>query len=72
MTAYKALGLRDFARIDFKEAADGTPCFLEANTLPGLTRTSLLPLAAQAIGISYSSLCVRMASAAAKRKRASD
>lgn len=72
MTAYAALGLRDFARIDFKEAADGTPCFLEANTLPGLTKTSLLPRAAEAMGISYLSLCTRMASAAAKRKRASE
>lgn len=70
MTAFRALGLRDFARIDFKERADGTPCFLEANTLPGLTETSLLPLAAQASGISYLSLCTEMAAAAAKRKRA--
>ena len=72
MTAYHTLGLRDFARIDFKESANGTPCFLEANTLPGLTKTSLLPLAAGASGISYLTLCVRMASAAAKRKRTSE
>ncbi len=68
MRAFRALGLRDFARIDFKENAEGTPCFLEANTLPGLTQTSLLPLAASAAGISFPALIERMAQAAAKRK----
>lgn len=70
MTAFHTLGLRDFARIDFKEGADGEPRFLEANTLPGLTETSLLPLAAEAAGLSYLALCTAMATAAAKRKRA--
>ena len=45
MVCFHALGLRDFARIDFKEDAAGEICFLEANTLPGMTQTSLLPLA---------------------------
>ena len=67
--AFEVLGLRDFARIDFKENAEGVPCFLEANTLPGLTETSLLPLAAGAVGIPFTALCERMAKAAAKRKR---
>lgn len=69
MRAFRALGLRDFARIDFKENTEGTPCFLEANTLPGLTETSLLPLAASAAGISFPALIDRMAQAAAKRKQ---
>ncbi len=67
--SFRALGLRDFARIDFKENARGQPCFLEANTLPGLTDTSLLPLAASAAGISFPALCAYMASTAASRKR---
>ena len=68
MRAFLALGLRDFARIDFKENDRGTPCFLEANTLPGLTPTSLLPQAAKGAGISFPVLIERMAQAAAKRK----
>ena len=69
LRAFSALHLRDFARIDFKENAAGVPCFLEANTLPGLTETSLLPLAASTAGLSYLALCEHMATAAAKRKR---
>ncbi|MBR2010144.1 MAG: D-alanine--D-alanine ligase [Clostridia bacterium] len=68
MRAFLALGLRDFARIDFKENAEGTPCFLEANTLPGLTETSLLPLAASRAGIPFPALIEHMAKSAAKRK----
>ena len=70
LTAFHALGLRDFARIDFKENAAGVPCFLEANTLPGLTETSLLPLAAGAAGLSFTALCTSMAERAARRRGA--
>ena len=69
LCAFEALGLRDFARIDFKESQRGTACFLEANTLPGLTATSLLPLAAEANGIPFPRLCEFRADMAAKRKR---
>ena len=67
-TAFLTLGLRDVARIDFKENADGLPCFLEANTLPGLTDTSLLPLAASTVGMDLAALCEAIALPAAKRK----
>ena len=69
LLCFRALGLRDLARIDFKLNAQGKPCFLEANTLPGLTATSLLPLAARAAGLSFPTLCERLAALAAKRKR---
>ncbi|MBQ3064426.1 MAG: D-alanine--D-alanine ligase [Clostridia bacterium] len=69
LRAFEALGLRDFARIDFKEDGTGTPYFLEANTLPGMTDTSLLPLAAKRAGISFPTLCTRMATLAAARKK---
>ena len=69
LCAFRALGLRDFARIDFKENDKGEPCFLEANTLPGLTRTSLLPLAAKTASIPFPLLCEHMANQAAKRKK---
>jgi D-alanine-D-alanine ligase len=48
-TAYVALGCRGFARVDFI-MRDGVPWFLELNSLPGVTRESLLPKAALAAG----------------------
>ena len=67
--AFRALGLRDYARVDFKENADGEPVFLEVNTLPGMTATSLFPLAAARAGYSMEALCTRMARIAAKRRK---
>jgi D-alanine-D-alanine ligase len=58
--AHRTLKLRDFSRVDFRLAADGTPYCLEVNTLPGLTATSLLPQSAQAVGISFQELCHRI------------
>lgn len=49
--AHQALGLRDLSRIDLIVDAAGTPWFLEANAIPGMTETSLLPLALDAAGI---------------------
>ena len=48
--AHRAIGLRDLSRVDFIVDADGTPWFLEANVIPGLTETSLVPLAIEASG----------------------
>ena len=70
MICFEALGLRDFARIDFKEDAAGRVCFLEANTLPGMTVTSLLPLAARVRGIAFEDLCEKMTKMANGRKAA--
>lgn len=53
----KALGIEGYCRLDFMMRGDGRMYCLEANTLPGMTPTSLLPQEAQAIGIDYSSLC---------------
>lgn len=58
--AFRALKLGGCARIDFRMAADGTFYCLEANTLPGMTQTSLIPQAAAAAGISFSVLCERI------------
>jgi D-alanine-D-alanine ligase len=57
LAAHRALKLRDFSRVDFRLGADGTPFCLEANTLPGLTGTSLLPQSAAAVGIDFPELC---------------
>ncbi len=68
LLAFLALGLRDYARIDFKENAQGELCFLEANTLPGMTECSLLPLAASHAGMGMEALCLTMAKMAAARR----
>ena len=52
-----ALGLETYSRMDFILDEKGDIYCLEANTLPGLTPTSLLPQEAESIGISYSNLC---------------
>lgn len=57
LAAHRVLKLRDFSRVDFRLSPDGTPYCLEANTLPGLTGTSLLPQSAAAVGIGFPELC---------------
>ena len=59
--AYRALRQRSYSRIDFKRADDGSFWCLEANSLPGLTSTSLVPKAAAAAGIEFPELCERIA-----------
>jgi len=60
LTAHRALKLRGFSRIDFRLSAADDIFFLEANTLPGLTGTSLLPQAAGVAGIGFADLCERI------------
>lgn len=57
LAVHRSLKLRDFSRVDFRMGADGTAHCLEANTLPGLTATSLLPQSAAAAGIGFTELC---------------
>ena len=52
-----ALGIENYCRLDFMMRKDGRMYCLEANTLPGMTPTSLLPQEAQVLGISYPELC---------------
>ncbi len=60
LRAFQALGCRGWARIDFLRDDDGRPYLLEANTAPGMTDHSLVPMAARAAGIDFASLCVRI------------
>ncbi|MCI8840105.1 MAG: D-alanine--D-alanine ligase [Oscillospiraceae bacterium] len=60
LTVFRALGLSVYARADFIVTGDGVPWFLEINTLPGMTPTSLLPQEAAAAGIGYGELCERI------------
>lgn len=54
---YHALGLEGYARLDFMMTDDHKMYCLEANTLPGMTPTSLIPQEAAVLGIDYPSLC---------------
>ena len=57
---FRALHLENYARVDFILDAEGNPYCLEANTLPGMTPTSLLPQEARAEGIEYPELCEKI------------
>lgn len=67
--AFRAIGGRDYGRVDIIVRPDGTFAVLEVNTLPGMTETSLLPKAAAAAGIGYAELCRRMVDLALQRGR---
>lgn len=65
--AFRLLDLEGFARLDYRLATDESFWFLEANTIPGMTPLSLLPMAAKAAGISFEELVERVAELGAKR-----
>jgi D-alanine-D-alanine ligase len=67
---FEACACRDFARIDFL-LEDSRPYFLEVNTLPGLTTTSLLPKSASCEGLDFESLAVALVRGGCKRYAAS-
>ncbi|CCW31412.1 D-alanine--D-alanine ligase [Xenorhabdus nematophila F1] len=58
--AYKALGCRGWGRVDIMDDGKGNFYLLEANTCPGMTSHSLVPLAARQAGFSFSQLVVRI------------
>ena len=60
LRAFRVLKLRGYGRVDFILFKERLFC-LEANTLPGMTATSLLPKAAAAAGITFPELCDRIA-----------
>lgn len=57
---FDALRLHKYARMDFMMDEAGNAYCLEANTLPGMTPTSLIPQEAAAVGISYDELCQKI------------
>ena len=54
---FEVLRLKNYARMDFMMGKDGSIYCLEANTLPGMTPTSLIPQEAQAMGVGFEELC---------------
>ncbi len=65
--AFEALRLSGYSRFDFIVDRDGTPWCLEANTLPGMTPTSLLPQMAAEMGMDYGKLCLKIVELALKK-----
>lgn len=57
---YDKIGAEGFARVDFIVDEKNAPYFLELNTIPGMTETSLVPKSAKAVGISFDDLCERI------------
>ena len=64
--AHQALKLGGYSRVDFRLTPAGELVCLEANALPGMTATSLLPQSAAAVGISFAELCERVCLASRK------
>lgn len=65
--ACRVLGCEGAARVDFRVSRQGRPYVLEVNTIPGMTETSLLPMAAANAGIDYETLAERILESAVVR-----
>jgi len=68
IAAHTALGLRDLSRVDLIVDPEGQPHVLEVNVSPGMTETSLLPLAVQAAGLDFGKLLATLVGRAAGRR----
>jgi D-alanine-D-alanine ligase len=64
---YADCGCRDFGRVDFILSEDNTATFLEINTIPGMTSTSLFPKSSACNGLSFFETCVKMITPAINR-----
>jgi len=62
-----ALDTAGVARVDFRLSPEGIPYCLEVNTIPGMTPTSLVPMAAKAVGLSFEDVCERVDARAPER-----
>ena len=71
LAAHRALGLEVYSRVDILLRADGELFVLEANTIPGMTETSLLPKAAAAVGIDFLALCEEIARLSLQHRKSS-
>jgi D-alanine-D-alanine ligase len=67
--AHWSLGIEVYSRVDVLLDRDLNPYVLEANTIPGMTESSLLPKAARAVGIEFADLCVKIGEISLQTKR---
>lgn len=65
---HELLGCRDICRVDMVVPPEGVPHVLECNTSPGMTEVSLLPMAAEAIDISFEDVVERLVCSALGRR----
>jgi D-alanine-D-alanine ligase len=65
LEAFRILGGRGWGRVDFLMDEEGNHYFLEANTAPGMTDHSLVPMAARVAGMNYTALVIKVLSMAA-------
>ena len=63
------LGLEGYSRSDYMVDEDNNVYFIEMNTLPGMTPTSLMPQEAAAVGIDYKALCQTILDDALERSK---
>ena len=66
---FRVLRLKSYARMDFMMNERGELFCLEANTLPGMTPTSLLPQEAAAAGVPYGELCEKIIETALRERK---
>jgi D-alanine-D-alanine ligase len=67
VAAHAALGLRDLSRVDLIVDSDGQPHVLGVNVSPGMTETSLFPLAVQAAGLDFGKVLATLVTRAVAR-----
>ncbi len=60
IAAHRVFGLRDLSRADIIVGSDGVPVFIESNSAPGMTETSLVPLSVEAKGWNFGLLCAQL------------
>lgn len=60
LAAHRSLGIEVYSRVDVLLDENGNPYVLEANTIPGMTESSLLPKSAKAAGYGFEELCMRI------------
>lgn len=68
LTAHRVLGCDGISRSDFIVETDGSPVYLETNTVPGMTEQSLCPLSARSAGMSFEELCETLVRLAIERR----
>ncbi|MBL7081578.1 MAG: D-alanine--D-alanine ligase [Candidatus Omnitrophica bacterium] len=69
LLAHRSLGCSDFSRVDMRLTPDNLAVVLEVNTIPGLTKASLLPKAAACVGFDFSALCTQILELAYQKGR---